>query len=659
MPNHSTRRVVLKVRRVAANFRDTVRGRARGPQASVPLEQVERRLELLLAGLFGRSISIAPADVKPSTWIERVRRRLSRVPRAAESTPSIDGETIRLPAALSARAGIDHAVARYRLLAIEQAARLVRGSASHAPLHDPIERDLYLLREGMVVDAQIVRAHPGVVDALVTERRAALERRPKLDALTRPERDVELLVRQELSLDPREQIALEGDAAASLAWARETAARIRDERATYRGLPPATLWGTIQYSGDATSAARSPLPTEAPQPRRVSMPATSTGWRRSRSRDSRVGTSETQDADTIGKMVDPFATADKNAPENPEGRETSEAGTHAPKSNPPHLRTALSDSASGAAGSAPATLKSDNDTRSAIQYPEWDSNAGRYLPRAVAVRICEPTESDDAWSTDALRRHAALVRQVRHQFERLRARRMLLSRQRAGDDLDLTACVHAFVDRRIGRPADDRLYLDARPARRGLAISLLVDVSGSTKTLVSDGLRIIDLEKLAVLLASEALDALGDLYAVSTFTGKSAANVKVTTLKGFRERGDEVFRRRVAALEPGGFTRLGAAVRHATQQLAAQSAGHRLLLILSDGRPTDIDQYQGIYGVEDSRHAIFEAQASGVYPFCLTVDRDASEYLPRIFGQAGHTILQRPEQLPTALLNAVRALIRR
>jgi nitric oxide reductase NorD protein len=93
--------------------------------------------------------------------------------------------------------------------------------------------------------------------------------------------------------------------------------------------------------------------------------------------------------------------------------------------------------------------------------------------------------------------------------------------------------------------------------------------------------------------------------------------------------------------------------------LARQSAGHRLLLLLSDGRPNDVDEYQSSYGVEDSRQAIMEARASGVFPFCLTIDQDASEYLPRIFGAAGHTILQRPEQLPRALLGAVRALIGR
>jgi nitric oxide reductase NorD protein len=135
--------------------------------------------------------------------------------------------------------------------------------------------------------------------------------------------------------------------------------------------------------------------------------------------------------------------------------------------------------------------------------------------------------------------------------------------------------------------------------------------------------------------------------------------VKVTVVKDFPERNGRAITRRIAALTPGGFTRLGAAVRHATRQLSKQSAGHRLLLLLSDGRPNDLDMYQGAYGVEDSRQAILEARASGVFPYCLTIDQAASEYLPHIFGTSGHTVLQKPEQLPRALLNVVRGLIRR
>jgi nitric oxide reductase NorD protein len=290
---------------------------------------------------------------------------------------------------------------------------------------------------------------------------------------------------------------------------------------------------------------------------------------------------------------------------------------------------------------------------------EWDAEAGRYEKRVALVRLQNPVDGDPVWAADVVQRHRALVHTIRHHFERLRARRMLLNRQLAGDELDIAAWVDAVVDRHTGDAPDDRLYRAARPARRGLAISLLVDVSGSTETRVADGLRIVDLEKIALLLAGEALDALGDSFAVHTFAGKTAADVRVSRIKDFTEHNGDRIRRRIAGIEPGGFTRLGAAVRFASWHLARRSAGHRLLLILSDGRPNDVDRYQGPHGVEDARQAIFEARASGIFPFCLTVDADASEYLPRIFGRAGHRMVQRPAQLPSALLAVVSALVRR
>jgi nitric oxide reductase NorD protein len=273
------------------------------------------------------------------------------------------------------------------------------------------------------------------------------------------------------------------------------------------------------------------------------------------------------------------------------------------------------------------------------------------------VRSHEPDLSDDRWGNSVLARHGALVRRLREQFERLRARRTRLNQQRDGDELDLIACVRAWVDQRTGHAVDDRLYIAVRPARRGLAIALLIDVSGSTDEWIDARRRVIDVEKVALLLASEALDALGDLYAVLTFSGKGRANVRMRTVKGFDETNGPLVRRRIAALEPEGYTRAGAAIRHAAALLEQQPAAHRLLLIISDGKPNDVDGYEGLSGVEDTRQAIREARRQGVYPFCLTIDRQGQEYLGRIFGEAGHTILRNPQQLPTALVKVVKHLL--
>ena len=653
------RRLVIKARFAVSSARDAARTALHSRRPTLPLEQVHRRLELLLAAMYGRPIPISPVAVKKTDWMERVGDFLSRDPRKRESTPGIDGEGIQLPVSLTSRDGETAAIARYRLLAIEQAERLTRGTARHAPLRDALERDLYLLREGTMVDATIARAHPGLGDALDAERSAALARRPKLDKLTRPERDVELLLREALAKRPAEISESASDAASSLAWARSEAAKIRQGRGSYRGLPPASLWGIVRASGGSAEGDSDTLPQEPRPPvAGITPPASTVGWHKSHSHDAREGIAHDQSAESVGTTLTADAPHPSDVTDDAGGEATDEISSRSSDDSP----RAYSGN-SGVPRDDALHQVPDEETNDglppAILFDEWDEDAGRYRSRAASVRMFPPIEREERWSNDVLDRHAAIVRQVRHRFERLRARRTLLGKQRAGDELDIAACVNAIVDRHGGLTPDDRLYLDARPARRGLAISLLVDGSGSTDTFVTEEWRIIDLERIALLLASEALDALGDLYAIHTFAGKTANNVSLTTIKSFSERNGVTVRRRIAGIEPSGFTRLGAAVRHATLQLARESAGHRLLLILSDGRPNDVDEYQGSYGVEDSRRAIMEARASGVFPFCLTIDQDASEYLPRIFGATGHTILQRPEQLPRALVGVVRALIGR
>lgn len=273
------------------------------------------------------------------------------------------------------------------------------------------------------------------------------------------------------------------------------------------------------------------------------------------------------------------------------------------------------------------------------------------------VRGGAAAQGDSSWAHTALAEHAALVRSVRQRFGRLSARRVRHRQQRHGEELDLAACVQALVERRAGHAPDDRLYQATRTTRPPFAIALLADVSGSTREAAAGALRMIDVEKLALLLAGEALAALGDRYALLAFAGHGAHDVRVATLKAFGESNGEPVRRRIAALQPGGFTRLGAAVRHATALLSREPARHRLLLVLSDGRPNDLGHYVAGYGVEDSRQAIHEARARAIYPFCLNVDRDRPEYLAHIFGPAGYATLRRPEQLPRALLRAVRVLI--
>jgi nitric oxide reductase NorD protein len=650
----AARRVVLKGRFTLRSARDAAVTFVRKQRPVVELEQVQRRLELLLAAMYGKPIPISSAKQRKRRWYDEVSLLLNRDPRSRETTSSTDGSSIELPASLTARDGEENAIARYRLLAIQQAERIERGTALYAPMKDMIAGDLYMVREGAIIDAAIARAHPGLASTLEKERREALERRPSLERLSRPEREVEVLLRDALTRGEHTLPASATEPADTLAWAREMATKIRGDRGLYRGLPFASVWGALRPSPGNLAEMNSTAPKESRPPKTgATQKLAPKGWHKANSHDAQEGIAHNQDAPSSGAMLSADAPP-TGAEDDRRGKETEELSDHSDADGPKGF---AGNTGTSAQISEPIDDDAFEGLPPATLYDEWDAAAGRYVARSISVRVFEPKEGDERWSLDVLQRHPALVRQVRHQFERLRARRMVLNRQRAGDDLDVAACVTAIVDRRIGHTPDDRLYLDARPARRGTAISLLVDTSGSTEQRVTAEWRIIDLERIALLLAGEALDALGEQYAIHAFSGKSSRNVALTTVKDFNERSGPTMRKRIAGLEPGGFTRLGAAVRFATRGLAHQSAGHRLLLILSDGRPNDVDAYQSEYGVEDARQAIMEARASGVYPFCITVDRDASEYLPRIFGRTGHTILQRPEQLPRSLLGAVRALI--
>src|SRR5690606_1254208 len=136
-------------------------------------------------------------------------------------------------------------------------------------------------------------------------------------------------------------------------------------------------------------------------------------------------------------------------------------------------------------------------------------------------------------------------------------------------------------------------------------------------------------------------------------------NVAMRMLKSFIEPYTNDVALRIAALEPENYTRTGAAVRHATATLMEQPAAHRLLLMLSDGKPNDMDEYDGAYGVGDMRQAVTEARMQGIQAFCLTIDHAAPDYLPGIFGSGQYALLPRPDRLPTALLDWIKRLLNR
>lgn len=289
-------------------------------------------------------------------------------------------------------------------------------------------------------------------------------------------------------------------------------------------------------------------------------------------------------------------------------------------------------------------------------YPEWDFRRGRLQPEHVRVleRVAEETAPGTAWRPGP--KTAQRIRTVRRQFEALRPRREVIARQLDGHELDMDALIRARVDMRACGEGSDRVYRQTRAISRDLSVAVLIDISRSTEGYVHNR-PIIDIEKEALTALAEGIAACGDEAAIYAFSSLRRDRVFVARVKDFTEPVSDTIRNRIGALRPGFYTRLGAAVRHVSATLAERPMRRRLLLVLTDGKPNDLDHYDGRYGVEDSRMAIRDARRAGNAVFGITIDQKAQSYFPRIFGANAFSIVSHPARLTAALPVLYRHLI--
>jgi nitric oxide reductase NorD protein len=242
-------------------------------------------------------------------------------------------------------------------------------------------------------------------------------------------------------------------------------------------------------------------------------------------------------------------------------------------------------------------------------------------------------------------------RQVRRRFEALRAAPRRQHGLAHGDELNLDAWVRFQVDRRdADQPREESPAVFSRRVKseRSLSTVILADLSLSTDAYATQEARVIDLVRDSLFVFGNALHGVGDPFEMLGFSSVRRA-LRVHEIKCFDEPWNDVARERVAAIKPGFYTRMGAAIRYGTRRLAARPEHQKLLLILSDGKPNDLDQYEGRHGLEDTRHAVQEARQAGLAPFCVTIDQQAHAYLPRLFGIQGWALVHRSEQLARAL----------
>lgn len=299
-------------------------------------------------------------------------------------------------------------------------------------------------------------------------------------------------------------------------------------------------------------------------------------------------------------------------------------------------------------------------------YDEWDFFARAYRPAWCKVHEKEMAQDDMSFYRDTLTRHAGLVRRIRREFEMFAPELYRKERRLAdGADHDLDAAIEAMADLRIGVSPSEKLFWRHHREARDAAVAFLLDMSGSTGealATVPGGTqrRIIDVEKEAMILMIDALEAIGDCYGVFGFSGHGRDQVEFYIVKDFAETFSSQVAKRVGRVVPLHATRMGPAIRHATLKLRSQQTRSKFLFLISDGRPQDVgysqESAEKVYAVQDTRMALIEARREGITPFCLTVDKDGNDYLGTMMDDFSYEVLADVDLLPQRLPQLYRRL---
>ena len=296
----------------------------------------------------------------------------------------------------------------------------------------------------------------------------------------------------------------------------------------------------------------------------------------------------------------------------------------------------------------------------AYSYDEWDRDLADH--RVGWCRVVEKRvrRGDRSFVELTRARHKGVISSIKHQFQLMKPESLVrIKNELDGDDYNLDAVIDYIADRRADGQQSERLYTKRLRRERDVAVSFLLDQSSSTARTIGrhplqpythSGRRIIEIEKEGLVLMSEALEAVGDVYAIYGFTSEGRRNVKFYVIKDFDERYSEEIERRIGGINYQHNTRLGAAIRHAAARLSKQEVRTRLLIVLSDGRPYDHDYGDARYAREDTREALRQARLTGITSFCITIDRDSEAELRDLYGEVGYTIiddvLSLPERMP-------------
>ena len=603
--------------------------------ARVSLSEVAGRLAVLFRGLGGDpAVEIKPVAEETSHHRLSLLRRLGTW---AETAPraSFDGATLRLPETLAAFPDPRANAALYLWLA---AAAVALKDQTPTDAQDPLQADLAAIALAQAMTKATLQFAPGY-------------RKLHADLA-----EATLLFRRTRSLPPVEA-AVEARIRAALGADVTLPPLPAKAPRGYRPFKPVALWPDLRPLARSEHSAVEARATEGP-PEESEEKTARKARRRKADQADRTDSFILHKFEAILSMTE-FLNLNRRVEDDDEDTAKKAADDQeeiglAQVSKAPATRLKLH------LDLAPEDVDREQISGT-FTYPEWDVRSASYLPSHARVLHSRAEASDATPPFRADPRADARIRAVRRQFEALRPSLVSMPGFPDGDVLDTERAVRARVDFLASGEGTDRVWRQTRPERRDLAVSILLDVSRSTESAIPghghDGRSVIDIEREALAALAWGLDACGDSFAIHAFSSLKRQRVFVQEVKGFAQAMSEEVEHRISALMPGHYTRLGTAVRHMSALLTKEARKRRLLLVITDGKPNDLDHYEGRHGIEDSRMAILEARRAGHSVFGITVDRDGKSWFPRLFGQGAFALIPHPEKLTQALPQIYRQLV--
>ena len=608
--------------------------------AVVTLPEVEGRLGVFFRGLGGaHGTEIKPATAQVSHHRLSLRRALGTW-RETVARPSFDGEAMRLPEQIAEFPAREANAALYFWIV---------ASMAHAPApvaeSDPLRADLRALAASVRMTRDTLADCPGLRGFYETLVAACRTLRPAT-SLPRHEAAMESVIRHLLGgPTPGSDLAramlsavrnTDGDGAADLS--------AFNAPRKYRPFRPVPLWPDIRPLARHLDVDRLP---EAEEQGEGGTEAEST--KRARRSDSDLA--ERRDSLIVHKFEAIFSWV-----------ESLNMNRRVEDDDEDTARRAAEDQdelALGQVSKKTATrlkfhldLSPEDADRERLSgehlYPEWDHRKSAYIPDHARVLTSVADAPPDLPATMTDPAVGRRIRAVKRQFEALRPRRVILPRQIDGDEMDMEAAISSLVELRATGHGSNRVYRAARTQDRDLAISVLMDVSRSTESAIGDRM-VIDVEREALTALAWGLEICGDDFAIDTFSSLKRGRVYVQNCKGFDESMGPRIEARIGGLTPAFYTRMGAAIRHVSTTLDTRPNSRRLLLVITDGKPNDLDHYEGRHGIEDTRMAVREARRRGQAVHGVVVDQNGQGWVNRIFGTGGFSIVPDANRLTAAL----------